>query len=103
MCGITGYYSQTDFFNRSDLELMTNLLIHRGPDAFGYFSDDTVGLGSRRLSILDLSENANQPMFLQNERYILVYNGEVYNYREIANELKIKSASFFLISGFISP
>ncbi len=88
MCGITGFYSKRKKFSEQELHSMTDMLAHRGPDAFGYFQDDTVGLGHRRLSIIDLSNNANQPMYSGDERYVMVYNGEVYNYGEIAGELK---------------
>jgi asparagine synthase (glutamine-hydrolysing) len=88
MCGISGFYSFDEVFSESELHAMTEALAHRGPDASGYFVDDTVGLGHRRLSIIDLSENANQPMHSADGRYVMVYNGEVYNYREIASELK---------------
>ncbi len=90
MCGISGYYTLNKAFSEVDLHAMTNAIEHRGPDAFGYYSDETIGLGHRRLSIIDLSENANQPMFSSDKRYVMVYNGEVYNYREIAAELRQK-------------
>ena len=88
MCGITGFISFQPFFERSDLEAMNNKLQHRGPDAEGFFMDDYCGLGHRRLSIIDLSSRANQPMFSSNDRYVIVYNGEVYNYSEIGASLK---------------
>ena len=66
---------------------MTRALTHRGPDAEGFFVDGALGLGHRRLSILDLSEAGNQPMFSKDKRYVIIYNGEVYNFQEIANEL----------------
>jgi asparagine synthase (glutamine-hydrolysing) len=88
MCGISGFYSFDEVFSESELHAMTGALAHRGPDASGYFVDDTVGLGHRRLSIIDLSQTANQPMHSADGRYVMVYNGEVYNYREIASELK---------------
>jgi asparagine synthase (glutamine-hydrolysing) len=88
MCGISGFYSFNEAFSESELHAMTEMLAHRGPDASGYFVDDTVGLGHRRLSIIDLSETANQPMHSADGRYVMVYNGEVYNYQEIASELK---------------
>jgi asparagine synthase (glutamine-hydrolysing) len=88
MCGITGYYSPKNAFSESELHEMTNAIAHRGPDAFGYFTNETVGLGHRRLSIIDLSDSANQPMHSADGRYVIVYNGEVYNFREIAAELK---------------
>ncbi len=88
MCGITGFYSFDDAFSESELNLMTNSIAHRGPDACGYYIDNYVGLGHRRLSIIDLSDVANQPMHSADNRYVMVYNGEVYNYQEIAEELK---------------
>lgn len=88
MCGIAGYYSPQHLFPGSELQGMTDALAHRGPDAAGYFNDDIAGLGHRRLSILDLSAGANQPMYSRNGRYVMVYNGEVYNYEEIAARLQ---------------
>src|SRR6185369_3933409 len=88
MCGISGYFSFQNYFSENDLRNMTSALTHRGPDAAGYFSDAVVGLGNRRLKVIDLSERANQPMYSQDGRYVIVYNGEVYNYNEIANEIK---------------
>ena len=91
MCGIAGFSSLD--LNENHLTKMTNVLDHRGPDAEGYFFDSQkgVGLGHRRLSIIDLSKDANQPMTSHCGRYIMVYNGEVYNYKEIAKKLnKVK-------------
>ena len=89
MCGIAGYFSSTNLFVAKHVERMTACLAHRGPDNTSTFVEGPVGLGHRRLSIIDLSNNANQPMTSANERYVMVYNGEVYNYKEIAAELKI--------------
>src|ERR1022692_4836301 len=88
MCGIAGYYSINQKFSSPDLKKMTDCLKHRGPDADGFFSDDIVGLGHRRLSIIDLSNAANQPMKSHNGRYILIFNGEIFNYQDVAKELK---------------
>ena len=87
MCGIAGYYSPSNRITKNDLINMTSVIAHRGPDAEGYFCEKNIGLGHRRLSILDLSESANQPMNSHCEKYVMVYNGEVYNYKEIASEL----------------
>lgn len=86
MCGITGFVSRS--FNKDHLVGMTNSLAHRGPDADGFYYNETrhTGLGHRRLSILDLSSAANQPMTSHCKRYIMVYNGEVYNFKDIAKE-----------------
>jgi asparagine synthase (glutamine-hydrolysing) len=67
---------------------MTKVLAHRGPNAEGFFTDEIIGLGHRRLSILDLSDRANQPMHSHDGRYVIIYNGEVYNFQEIASSLK---------------
>ncbi|OFY85162.1 MAG: asparagine synthase (glutamine-hydrolyzing) [Bacteroidetes bacterium RIFCSPLOWO2_12_FULL_35_15] len=98
MCGISGFYSFNNIFSEQELHEMTNAIAHRGSDAFGYYTDKTVGMGHRRLSIIDLSTNANQPMHSANGRYVMVYNGEVYNYQEIASELKQKSTIDFKTS-----
>jgi asparagine synthase (glutamine-hydrolysing) len=87
MCGITGSVG----FNRENdyIDKMVLALKHRGPDAGGVWKDELCSLGHRRLSIIDLSENANQPMVSHDERFVMVYNGEVYNFKEIAAELKM--------------
>jgi asparagine synthase (glutamine-hydrolysing) len=91
MCGIAGIFSLKDKPSQHDLGVLSDCLAHRGPDAEGTYMHDAVALAHRRLSILDLSENGNQPMFSHNSRYVMVYNGEIYNYREIANELRVKN------------
>jgi len=95
MCGIAGYISLNNTLTESHLKKATCLIQHRGPDAEGfYFSDDNkVGLAHKRLSILDLSTNANQPMFSADGRYCIVFNGEVYNFIELKEQLKDKGAS----------
>lgn len=89
MCGIAGFFSIKQSFTKANLQSMSDCLAHRGPNSEGFFMDDTVGLAHRRLSILDLSANGNQPMYSHSKRYVMVYNGEVYNFAEIANELKL--------------
>ncbi len=95
MCGIAGYISLNNAIAPAQLVTATGLLKHRGPDAEGfYFSEDKkIGLGHRRLSILDLSTSANQPMFSHDGRYVIVYNGEVYNFKELKQLLNDKGAS----------
>jgi asparagine synthase (glutamine-hydrolysing) len=95
MCGIAGYISLNNTITQSDLRKATTLMQYRGPDAEGfYFSEDNkVGLGHRRLSILDLSTTANQPMFSADGRYCIVFNGEVYNFKELKEQLKDKGSS----------
>lgn len=89
MCGITGFINTA--WSTLNLERMTDRLAHRGPDAKGYYSDTNngLGLGHRRLSILDLSEAGNQPFYSKDGRYIMVFNGEVFNFREVAAKYKI--------------
>lgn len=89
MCGITGFYSHKQLVTEAELKIMTQTLSHRGPDAEGYYFNNTVGLGHRRLSIIDLSEQANQPMWSHSGSSVIVFNGEVYNFQEIAKELGI--------------
>jgi asparagine synthase (glutamine-hydrolysing) len=88
MCGICGYYGRNSF-HQDELKKMTAALAHRGPDADGIYSDETVGLGHKRLCILDLSALANQPMLSHDQRFLITYNGEVYNFKKIAAELKM--------------
>ena len=90
MCGIAGFVSKK--FNRQQLQRMTDALQHRGPDADGFFLDENTGtgLGHRRLSIIDLSAAANQPFFSADGRYVMIYNGEVYNFRELESKYGIK-------------
>ena len=87
MCGIAGYISNK--FSKCDLIKMTDVIKHRGPDSEGhYFNlEKRVGLGHSRLSIIDISSSANQPMKSSCGKYVMVYNGEVYNFKDIAKEL----------------
>lgn len=91
MCGIVGFYSRKQVFRKQELDLMTDSLIHRGPDARGTYSQNHLGLGHRRLSIIDLSEQANQPMVSQSGNSRIVFNGEIYNFKELAHELKLQT------------
>lgn len=89
MCGIAGTLN----FNRqpiahNQIKAMTDSLIHRGPDGEGQYIDEFFGLGHRRLAIIDLSPAGHQPMQTSDGRYIISYNGEVYNFKEIRIELE---------------
>ncbi|MEM9052457.1 MAG: asparagine synthase (glutamine-hydrolyzing) [Bacteroidota bacterium] len=89
MCGIAGIYgAKNQNHSKSRLEKMSAKLSHRGPDADGYYLGDSIGLAHRRLSILDLSVTANQPMTDHTGRYTLVFNGEIYNFQELKKLLK---------------
>jgi asparagine synthase (glutamine-hydrolysing) len=82
MCGIAGIIDWSgNVVTQHQLKPMTDAMQHRGPDAEGFFLQDNIGLGHRRLAIIDLSEAANQPMHIDD--YVLVYNGEIYNYLEL--------------------
>ena len=98
MCGIAGFIDFSHNSSREELVGMTDALTHRGPDGAGYeFSQNDIyqlGLGHRRLSILDLSENGRQPMYSPDEQYAIVYNGEVYNFHEIRAWLLTKGYNF---------
>ena len=95
MCGIAGYISLNNNISEQALRNAAGKLQHRGPDAEGFFftDDNKLGLAHRRLSILDISASANQPMFSADGRYCIVFNGEVYNFRELKQQLKDKGAS----------
>lgn len=87
MCGIGGYYSIQPFRDEATVKKMTDAIAHRGPDSDGFFFDEHCGLGHRRLSIIDLSSAANQPMYSHNSRYVMVFNGEIFNFQEIASQV----------------
>jgi asparagine synthase (glutamine-hydrolysing) len=90
MCGIAGFIAPG--LKKEHLHLITGALQHRGPDAEGFYYDEqaNLGLGHRRLSIIDLSEAANQPFYSHDGRYVMIFNGEVYNYKEVAAKYHIQ-------------
>ena len=95
MCGITGFWSQKlSQDHASILQRMTDAIAHRGPDDEGHWLDteNKVFLGQRRLSIIDLSSAGHQPIRSSNDRYTMVYNGEIYNHLEIRKELVASGA-----------
>lgn len=98
MCGINGIVSLNQNYSVKGFEgkvrIMNSNIVHRGPDSMGMFSDDNVVLGFQRLSIIDLSSDANQPMSSIDDNITIVFNGEIYNYIEIQNELIKKGYSF---------
>jgi asparagine synthase (glutamine-hydrolysing) len=96
MCGISGFVWK-DARRPADADTvraMCDVIAHRGPDAEGVYTDGPVALGHRRLSILDLSDAGRQPMASHDGRYVLTFNGEIYNYLEIRQELAEKGAVF---------
>jgi asparagine synthase (glutamine-hydrolysing) len=96
MCGITGIINKNKRVSKESIQLMTNKLEHRGPDGEGIWFNDksTVGLGHRRLAIIDLSTTANQPFKMHDDKYIIVFNGEIFNYIELRDELVKLGFSF---------
>ena len=92
MCGISGIVYNNKQADYKDIKAMNDLIIHRGPDGEGVFIDGSLALGHRRLSILDLSNEANQPMFFKD--LVIVFNGEIYNYIELKEELVNLGYSF---------
>ena len=95
MCGIAGFWSQTPVV-LEELATFTDVLAHRGPDGFGYLAADKkrLGLGHRRLAILDPDERSRQPMLSDDGRYSIVFNGEIFNFLEIRNELSAEGYKF---------
>ena len=91
MCGIVGF---SGFEDRKLLQEMTLLLSHRGPDQSGFYSDTVASLGHRRLSIIDLSEDGKQPMSNEDDNLWIVFNGEIYNYKELRERLEEKKHTF---------
>lgn len=86
MCGFTGFVGTTD--NREEvLENMMNTIVHRGPDSSGSYIDEEAALGFRRLSIIDISASGDQPIYNEDRSKVLVFNGEIYNYQELREEL----------------
>jgi asparagine synthase (glutamine-hydrolysing) len=95
MCGIAGLvYKNYKTAEVGPIKKMTDAIMHRGPDGEGQYTNGNVALGHRRLSIIDLSDNGSQPMHSHDGRYVIVFNGEIFNYIELKEELKVAGASF---------
>ena len=99
MCGIVGFIHSKKFIENEGREIlgrMAQTIVHRGPDASGFWvdADDGIALAHRRLSIIDLSHAGNQPMHSPCGRYVLVYNGEIYNHLELRANLETEGGSF---------
>ena len=95
MCGIAGIvYNKETPVEPAILSKMTEVLHHRGPDASGFFIKKNVGLGHKRLSVIDTSVAANQPMFNEDGSVVVVFNGEIYNFSELTDLLSQKGHSF---------
>ena len=95
MCGITGYVTKNTHENAySIVKKMSDSIAHRGPDGDGFWHSDRVAFGHRRLAVIDLTENSSQPMQSDNDRYVMVFNGEIYNYLDIRKDLVSEGWTF---------
>ena len=100
MCGITGFadirQSKNSYDSKRIIECMTDVLKSRGPDDKGIWIDkkDNICLGHRRLSIIELSNLGKQPMTSHNNRFVIIYNGEIYNFLDIKKELEQENINF---------
>ena len=93
MCGITGIIDPKMAGKDHLIKKMTSLIAHRGPDDDGFYADDYVALGMRRLSIIDLA-HGKQPIVSEDGRYLIFFNGEIYNYKELKKELEAAGKTF---------
>ena len=105
MCGITGIIDPRIRDKEAAIKKMTDAIAHRGPDDDGFYLDDSVALGMRRLSIIDLAKG-RQPITSLDERYLIFFNGEIYNYQEIKKELseyafKTDSDTEVILAGYL--
>ncbi len=103
LCGFTGEVVDRD----AVIKTMTDRITHRGPDSSGIYTDDDISMGFRRLSIIDVESTGDQPIYNENKTLVLMFNGEIYNYRELRNTLIEKGHRFYtqtdsevLIHGF---
>ena len=95
MCGIIGIFNlKKETVNRKVLQSMADKIAHRGPDGQGYFIKDNIGLAHKRLAILDVSKKGAQPMSSKNNKWTIVFNGCIYNFSELKQELKSKGHTF---------
>lgn len=94
MCGICGIYNFKGNVSEEKINLMNSLLAHRGPDDKGSYIKGNIGLGHRRLSIIDLSKNGRNPVSNEDNSLHIVFNGEIYNFRELRKELLEKGHTF---------
>ena len=92
MCGFVGFTNSIKD-DGTVLEKMMNKIIHRGPDSAGQFVDEDIALGFRRLSIIDLADG-DQPMFNEDKSLVLVFNGEIYNFKQLKSELLNEGHTF---------
>ena len=95
MCGIVGVFNLNGSpFSEGRLKSMASTIAHRGPDGEGYYVKDNIALAHRRLAILDTSSNGAQPMTSKSGKWVLIFNGCIYNYLELKQELMAKGHGF---------
>ena len=96
MCGIAGkiYFDRERSVTRQELQIMAGTMIHRGPDGEGVWREGSIGRAHPRLTIIDLSTAANQPMSNEDGSVWITFNGEIYNFQELKQELK-SGGTFF--------
>src|SRR5476649_2793786 len=95
MCGITGFLNGNgEPASATTLRRMTDVIAHRGPDGDGHVVEGPLALGHRRLAIIDLSAAGAQPMASGDGRFVITYNGEIYNFRELRRELSAAGYRF---------
>lgn len=87
MCGFVGFTHTNDLRANMNIKQMMDAIVHRGPDAMGYYVDQAIAFGFRRLSIIDCSDDGNQPFITEDKQCVLVFNGEIYNYKVLRKEL----------------
>jgi asparagine synthase (glutamine-hydrolysing) len=93
MCGLLGHVSTQNNTDKDKFLSALNTMTHRGPDGFGVFHNQYISFGHRRLSIIDLSTSANQPLLFENNKLAIIFNGEIYNYAEISTGLNLETKS----------
>jgi asparagine synthase (glutamine-hydrolysing) len=95
MCGITGVFNLgSKSFDFNSLAKMAKAIEHRGPDGDGFFIEDNIALAHKRLAILDTSDKGKQPMFSKNKKWVVIFNGCIYNFKELRTELTAKGYFF---------
>ena len=97
LCGFTGEVIDWDGHCSRDavIKAMTDKITHRGPDSSGVYTDAGIGMGLRRLSIIDLSETGDQPIYNEDRTLVLMFNGEIYNYQQLREILLAKGHRFY--------
>lgn len=94
MCGVCGFTGEV--LDRDNvIKNMTDVITHRGPDSLGLYTDEDIAMGFRRLSIIDVGESGNQPIYNEDKTLVLMFNGEIYNYQELRAELIEKGHQFY--------